>query len=266
MKQNKFLSLPGGFPWAEHIHIYDTLPSTNDLLKNMAANGAPHGSVVIARSQTAGRGRMGRNFYSPAHDGLYCSVLLRPNCSATQLMHLTCAVAVAVCDAMEETFSFRPSIKWTNDIVHNGRKLGGILTELNLDASGNVNSAIIGIGINCNQRPDDFPSDICDFAGSVRGCTGRIVDIDAFTSQILKCLYATSERLLQSKDAIMQAYRHDCITIGKEISVISGDTTFHAIATDIDNDGGLTVICKNGELKTVRSGEVSIRGMYGYVE
>lgn len=266
MNQIEFFSLPGGFPWAEQIHIYDTLPSTNDLLKTMAAEGAPHGTSVVARRQTAGRGRMGRSFYSPDRDGMYCSVLLRPNCPATAIMHLTCAVAVAICDAMEQTFSFRPGIKWTNDIVYQGRKLGGILTELTVDASGNVNSAIIGIGINCNQQLHDFPEDIRGFAGSVRSCTGRFVDIDTFTYQVLKSLYGLSADLLKKKDDIMQTYRRDCITLGKEISVIQGDTVFHAVATAIADDGGLTVTCENGDIKTVQSGEVSIRGMYGYLE
>lgn len=266
MNQKEFFSLPGDIPWAEHIHIYDTLPSTNDLLKTMAAEGAPHGTVVIARCQTAGRGRMGRSFYSPDRNGMYCSVLLRPNCPATTVMHLTCAVAVAVCDAMEHTFSFRPGIKWTNDIVYEGKKLGGILTELTVDASGNVNSAIIGIGINCNQQLQDFPEEIRNFAGSVRSCTGRFVDIDTFTCQVLKSLHAMNVGLLTKKSDIMQTYRHDCITLGKEISVIRGDTVFHAVATAIEDDGGLTVTCENGDTKTVQSGEVSIRGMYGYLE
>ena len=107
-----------------------------------------------------GRGSRGRRFHSPAGSGVYLSVILRPVCDPGALMHLTCAAATAMCDAVEAACGFRPGIKWTNDLVFGRRKLGGILTELRLDHRGLVDFAIVGIGINCLQGPADFPEEL----------------------------------------------------------------------------------------------------------
>ena len=169
-------TLPEGYPFKEHIHCFETIDSTNLQAKTMGQLGAPHGTALIAQAQTAGRGRLGRNFHSPDGQGIYLSMVLRPQCHATQLMHLTCATAVAMCDAVEKAAGFRPGIKWTNDLVHGKHKLGGILTELGLSARGGVDYAIIGIGINCCQQEADFPEDIRDIAGSLTLATGQMVD------------------------------------------------------------------------------------------
>ena len=137
--------LPPGFPWRESIHYYPTIDSTNTQAKHLAAQGAPHGTVLIAGHQTGGRGRLGRSFHSPEGLGIYLSVILRPNCLAKDLMHLTCATAVAMCDAVEAAAAFRPGIKWTNDLIWGKRKLGGILTELSLNPDGAVDYAVVGI-------------------------------------------------------------------------------------------------------------------------
>ena len=159
--------LPKDYPWRELLHHFPTLDSTNDRLKAMARQGAPQGSVIIADHQTAGHGRLGRSFHSPAASGIYLSALLRPQCYPTELMHLTCAAAVAMCDAVENAAGFRPGIKWTNDLVYDKKKLGGILTELGFTSDGRVDYAIIGIGINCCQQTEDFPQEIRSIAGSL---------------------------------------------------------------------------------------------------
>ena len=138
------------------LHRFETIDSTNTYLKQLAEAGAEGGTAVIAHSQTGGRGRLGRSFHSPAGSGIYLSYLLRPNCKPEGLMHLTCAVAVAMCDAVEKTTGLRPGIKWTNDLVWQKRKLGGILTELGFE-NGLVSYAVVGIGINCTQTEEDFP-------------------------------------------------------------------------------------------------------------
>ena len=141
--------LPDNHPWRSSIFWFDTVDSTNTRAKELAAAGAPHGTVLIADRQTGGRGRLGRSFQSPAGMGIYLSLILRPNCPAAQLMHLTCAVAVSTCDAVEQTLNFRPSIKWINDLVAQRRKLAGILTELSVNPrTGFVDYAVVGIGIN----------------------------------------------------------------------------------------------------------------------
>ena len=170
MEQEILNELPPEYPWRDRVHYLPEVDSTNDRLKILAAQGAPQGTAVITDHQTGGHGRRGRSFLSPPGVGIYLSMLLRPECPPADLMHLTCAVGVAMCDAIEKAAGFRPGIKWTNDLVSDRRKLGGILTELRLDKNGNVDYAIIGIGINCCQRETDFPG-CCRFACHGHWCS-----------------------------------------------------------------------------------------------
>ena len=143
MKQNILQHLSPDYPWADKFHYVPETGSTNDDLKALAKEGAPNGTVLMAGSQTGGHGRLGRSFHSPEGSGIYMSLLIRPNCAPTELMHLTCAAAAAMCDAVEDAAGLRPGIKWTNDLVHGKRKLGGILTELGLGPGGSLEYAII---------------------------------------------------------------------------------------------------------------------------
>ena len=166
-------ALPKDYPWRGNVLYFDSIDSTNTYLKKQAILGAPHGTAAIADCQTLGRGRMGRSFQSPGGCGIYLSVLLRPNCPPQDLMHLTCAAAEAMCDAVETTTGLRPGIKWTNDLVVGNRKIAGILTENGLNAQGLVDYAIIGTGINCSQQPEDFPPELRSTAGSLAMALGR---------------------------------------------------------------------------------------------
>ena len=136
MKDSILACLRADYPWKEQLHYFPSMDSTNDRLKAMARQNAPHGTVLIAGRQTAGHGRLGRPFHSPEGAGIYMSILLRPGCPPRELMHLTCAAAVAMCDAVESAAGFRPGIKWTNDLISGKRKLGGILTELSVTPEG----------------------------------------------------------------------------------------------------------------------------------
>lgn len=248
------------------MHYLEETDSTNDQLKKLARQGAPHGTVLIADRQTGGHGRMGRSFHSPGGVGIYFSLLLRPDCAPGELMHLTCATAVAMCDAVEAAAGLRPGIKWTNDLVHGKRKLGGILTELGLSSRGTVDYAIIGIGINCCQSQKDFPEDIRSIAASLTMVTGKEIDRANVAAAMMEALYRMDTILLPEKQAILERYRKDCITIGQEISLFRvGEEVRHGIAADMDNQGALIVEFADGHRETVNSGEVSIRGMYGYL-
>ena len=263
--KNMILShLPGTFPW--QVHWFDTIDSTNTRAKEMARSGAPHGTVLVAGHQTQGRGRMGRSFSSPKDLGIYLSVILRPNCAAEQLMHLTCAAAVAMCDATENTAGIRPKIKWINDLVVNSKKLGGILTELSLvPGSDRVEYAIVGIGINCNQTPADFPEEIRSIATSLLQITGNTPDRSALAAAMIHALMDMDSKLLYQQNTIMDSYRKNCITLGKEVVVLRGDKKRCGTALDVDCSGGLLVRFAGGKEETVSSGEVSVRGLYGYV-
>lgn len=261
-----FSHLPQDFPWNDHIHWFDTIDSTNTRAKQMGMQGAPHGTILIADSQTGGRGRLGRSFHSPVGKGIYLSLLLRPNCHVSQLMHLTCATGIAMCDAVEDATGLRPGIKWTNDLVFSTRKLGGILTELSLDGEGNVAFAVVGIGINCNQNIDEFPEEIRPIATSLAAQAQTSIDRSKVIAAMLTGLYKMSETLLEQRDQMLDCYIQDCVTIGKEISVVRADEVRHGTAVGIDREGALLVHFPDGHTEAVSSGEVSIRGMYGYVD
>jgi len=265
MKTAIFAHLPREFPWADRILYFDTIDSTNTHAKQLAAAGAPHGTVLVAGRQTGGRGRMGRSFHSPADTGIYLSVILRPDCPAARLMHLTCAAAVAMCDALQAVTGLRPGIKWTNDLVWGKKKLGGILTELSLNADSSVAYAVVGIGINCAQQPEDFPEDIRQIATSLAMAAGKTPDRAAVAAAMITALNAMADTLLQDKDAMMAQYRRDCITIGQAISVNQADSVRYGTAVDVDDAGALLVRFSDGSFQAVNSGEVSIRGMYGYI-
>lgn len=264
MKTEILSHLPSDHPWAQTVYWYDTLPSTNAEAKIMAANGALQGTVLLADSQSAGRGRLGRSFHSPAGSGLYLSVVLRPNCPPAELMHLTCAVGIAVCDAVEEALGFRPGIKWINDLVVGEKKLGGILAESSMDPlTGHVSYAVVGIGINCNQLPEDFPKELQSVACSAAMATGASVD-RAHLAAALICHMERMAGNLHERSTIMARYRRDCVTVGKEITVIAGELRRPGRALEVLDNGSLLVEFADGRTTAVSSGEVSVRGLFGY--
>lgn len=265
MKDALLSCLPKTYPWKDRIFCFTSIGSTNDHLKELARQGAPHGTAVLAAHQTNGHGRLGRSFHSPEGKGIYMSLLLRPGCSPLALMHLTCAAAVAMCDAVEAAAGIRPGIKWTNDLVVDRKKLGGILTELSLSPQGNVDYAIIGIGINCRQQESDFPEEICRIACSLDMVTEKMNDPVKLAAAMLESLHQMDQCLLSDKETMLERYRADCITLGQEISLVRGEEVRYGKALSVDAEGALVVTFPDGTTESVNSGEVSVRGMYGYV-
>lgn len=252
-----------GHPWGSCIHYFNEIDSTNTYAKALAIQGAPEGTVVIADAQTAGRGRLGRSFVSAKNMGIYLSVILRPNCKPAECMHLTCAAGVAACKAIDNACGTLPKIKWTNDLVLGKRKLGGILTELSIDRNtGNIDWVIIGIGINCCQQEADFPPEISQIACSLGIATEDRVQIAV---HLIDELYRIGQKLLIEQAEIMDHFRSMCITTGQKICLLRADTVRYGTALDICNDGSLIVAFEDGSIEAVASGEVSIRGMYGYL-
>ena len=251
-------------PWCDRVHWYDEIGSTNDLARQMAYEGCPSGTCILAGKQTDGHGRMGRSFSSPAGMGVYLSCILRPNCKPEQLMHLTCAAAVAAADAVKDAAGIDCGIKWTNDLVVGTKKLGGILTALQIDPNtGLVSAAILGIGINCLQSKGDFPPELRDMATSLAMHTKRC-DPAALAAALIRRLQQMDGQLHERKQ-IMVSYKTRCVTLGKEVSWMAGDTLYHGTALDLDGNGGLVLQLSDGTQKIAAFGEVSIRGMYGYL-
>lgn len=263
MKDQILRYLPEDHPWKDQISWFDTIDSTNTRAKAMALAGAPHGSVLIADRQTSGRGRLGRTFLSPGGCGIYMSAILRYACPPIELMHLTCAVGTAMCDAVACAAGVRPGIKWINDLVIGKKKLAGILVEL-VTVPGEV-CAIVGIGINCCQKAEDFDPAIRDTACSLLSATGKMPDRAALAANMVVALRRMDETLFTGKAAMLDAYRRGCVTLGQEISLVRGDEVRHGTAVDMDDEGALLVHFCDGHTETVNSGEVSVRGMYGYI-
>ena len=264
MLKNILTLLAPEYPWGQELQYYEEISSTNTCLKDMARAGAPEGTALIARRQTGGRGRLGRSFQS-AEGGVYLSLLLRPRCSPDDLMHLTCAVAVAMCDAVEAACGLRSGIKWTNDLVYGRKKLGGILTELGFGPKGTVDYCVLGIGINCCQQEEDFPPELRDMAASLSMVTGKPLSPDVLAARMLENLWEMSAVLLSEKSNILSRYRENCVTLGQDVSVVRSDSLRHGKALDITDSGALLVQYSDGSREAVNSGEVSIRGMYGYL-
>ncbi len=266
MKERIFNMLPAECPWRDTLHWYKSTDSTNTRAKALAKAGAPHGTPVLAGTLSAWRGRIVRSFQSPAGACVYLSVILRPGCTPAELMHLTCAAGVAMCEAVEAAAGITADLKWINDLVWQRKKLGGILTELAIDpTNGLVEYAVVGIGINCLQKSTDFPPEIADIATSLSLAAGYRIDPAALAAQMILALSRMVPLLLPQKQEIMSTYRSRCITLGQPVKVLRGEAGVPAQAVDMDDDGGLIVAFADGHTETVNSGEVSVRGFYGYV-
>ena len=248
--------LHGGSADCNVIVLHET-DSTNDELKRRAAGGCPAGTVLIAERQTGGKGRLGRSFYSPPRGGLYMSVLLRPSIPASECMAVTACTAVAVAAAVEQICGRRAEIKWVNDIMLDGKKLCGILTEGALSAeTGLFEYLVIGIGVNVASA--GFPEELREVAASMFG------DVEnppraAVAAAILNLLYDKLKMLPQR--TFMEEYRARSCVIGKEIIMTdfaAGGAKSMARALDVDDDGGLIVEMPDG-VRKLHSGEVSVR-------
>lgn len=264
MDKQKILNALGDHPWRDNLQIYDTVDSTNTLARKLASEGAPSGTVVVADCQTAGRGRMGRSFVSIKGLGLYFSLILRPKLPPDKLLHLTPMVAVAACDAVEEAAGLRPQVKWINDLIINERKLAGILTESSMNfETGKLDYLIIGIGINCQHEPEDFPQGLN--AISLKTALGHGVSREELTAALMRSLEKMQAALVGGKGIWMERYREDCLTVGRRVKVICRETETPAFAMGIDENGGLLVRYDDGREDVVSYGEVSVRGEQGYI-
>ena len=266
MEQAIRAALSPDYPWADRFHYFDTIDSTNNFLKRQALLGAPHGTVAVADCQTGGMGRLGRSFQSPGGVGIYLSMLLRPECPQEQLMHLTCAVGAAMCDAVEASAGFRPGIKWTNDLVLNGKKLCGILTEIGLEGESHALDYLVpGIGINVAQTPEDFGPELAATATSLSCELGRPVRRADIAVAVIRALDRMYAGFPQNKPEYLERYRADCLTPGNQVQLITPNSRREAYAVEIDDQFRLVVEFPDGTRQALSAGEVSVRGMYGYV-
>ena len=243
------------------LRVYRTISSTNTTLKQLAEHGAEEGCVLLAEEQTAGRGRLGRSFHSPPRSGLYMSLLLRPQLSAREATRITACAAVAVAEAVEALTGKRAEIKWVNDVLVDGKKVCGILTEgaINIETGG-MQYVIVGIGINIRTPEGGFPEELRPIAGALQ---------TEAEGEDLRCRLAAEvlDRLMDfygilPEDGCYEAYKERSGILGREINILPlNGEPIPATAMDIEPDYSLRVRLADGTEKNLSSGEVSIRPM-----
>lgn len=244
---------------ALRVRIEAETSSTNDDARAAAAAGAPHGTVIAAGMQTAGRGRRGRAFLSPPGTGLYLSIVLRPAIPAEQAIRITTAAAVAVCRAAEELTSCTASIKWVNDVYIRERKVCGILTEAAFTPeSGQLEYAVLGIGVNVTEPAGGFPPELAGIAGAL--LPERRSDARArLLTLILSHFFSLYDSLADG--TYIDEYRRRCFVLGRRVRVISADgaSAYEAEAVGVDGECRLVVRTPDGASAALSSGEISVR-------
>lgn len=244
----------------QSIYFYEETDTTNNRARELALEGASEGTLVVAEKQTAGRGRRGKVWESPLGTGIWMSLVLRPQIAPTEASVLTLLCGLATAEAIEAETGLSAGIKWPNDILINGKKAVGILTEMDCEMS-EVHFVIPGIGINVNTA--SFPPEIAEIATSLYLECGKTVSRRRLVHKVLERLEEHYETFLRTGSfaAMLEDYRKHCITLGKEVHVL-GREPFFAEALDITPEGELLVRrADNGKEEVVFSGEVSIRGV-----
>ncbi|WP_084786842.1 biotin--[acetyl-CoA-carboxylase] ligase [Bacillus tuaregi] len=242
----------------QNIHYEEKIDSTQKMALQLSLDGASEGTVVIAEEQTAGRGRMARTWFSPKYTGVWMSVILRPQLLPHKAPQLTLVTAVAVVQAIEELASIKPQIKWPNDILLNGKKITGILTELQAE-SDRINSVIIGIGMNVNQEQEMYPEELRSIATSLRIETGKSINRAELIRLVLaKLEYLYDLYLQEGFEPIKILWESYAISIGKMITarMVQGD--LYGKALGITDDGALMLEDETGKVHLVYSADIEL--------
>lgn len=225
---------------------------------------APHGTLVVADAQDAGRGRLGRSWQSPAGSNIYMSILLRPDIEPDKAPMLTLVMALSVAEAVKSISGLDGKIKWPNDIVLNKKKICGILTEMDLECE-KIRQVVIGVGMNVNMQ--EIPEDIKETATSLWLETGCIFDKEALIARVVERFEENYETFVQMGDlsGLMEKYNALLINKGNEVRVLEPEREYNGYALGIDHKGELLVEKEDGRIEHIFAGEVSVRGLYGYV-
>ena len=242
-----------------HLYVAPSVTSTNDWACEMSGH-AEDGSVFLAECQTKGRGRQEKFWSSTLKEGLFFSILLYPPMAPCHVMRMTLCAGMAVCKGIFDVTGIMPGIKWPNDVVWNGKKLCGILSEMRAEAE-RIIHVIIGIGINVNQK--SFSEELNGIGTSLQIITGQEWNRNHLLAAICN-RFEEYEQLLLENRLPMDEYRQMCMTLGKKVHVISVLEEYEATAMDVTDEGELIVELPQGVKKSVGSGEVSVRGLLGY--
>lgn len=246
------------------IIYYKQLDSTNTEAARLATEGAAHGIVVVADAQTSGKGRRGRQWESPAGENIYMSILLRPDCVPDRAPMLTLVMAYSVAKVLRELGFTDVQIKWPNDLVLSNKKICGILTEMQLKET-EIDYVVVGVGINVNTS--EFPTDLKETATSLYLEGRRILDREMIVESVVEHFDKEYQQFLEFRDLsfLKEEYNDMLINVGREVRVLEPGNEYTAYAQGINSEGELMVRTSNGEEKAIYAGEVSVRGVYGYV-
>lgn len=250
--------------WGQETMFFEEVDSTNNVAKKMAEEGAPHGRLVIAENQNAGKGRRGRTWSSPEGTGIWMTFILRPQIHPQAASMLTLVAAMAVRKAVYTETGLETVIKWPNDIVAGGRKICGILTEMSAELEW-INYVVVGVGINANIWK--FPDEISDKATSLFLETGRTVDRSRMVSAYGNAFEEYYNRFVEtgSLALLKEEYNSYLANFHNQVKILDAGGDFVGISKGINDAGELVVTDAEGTERIVRSGEVSVRGIYGYV-
>ena len=238
------------------IHVFEETTSTNDVVEKFARDGVKEGAVVFAEAQTKGRGRLGRKWMSPTHQGLWFSVLLRPALRPQETTQLTVISATALRRAIQNVTGLSAEIKWPNDLLLGGKKIAGILTEMSAEVD-RVRHVILGIGLDVNQT--DFPPELRAIATSLKMESGEGICRAELAAEILRELDADYAEIGTGNfTAVADEWESACVTIGKNVVVQVGDRKFRGHAESLDEDGALLVRTEHGHLERVIGGDVTL--------
>lgn len=243
---------------------YEEIDSTNTEARRKSVSGAKEGFVVIADKQNAGKGRRGRTWESPAGENLYFSLLLRPEIPPEKAPMLTLVMAYSVARVIRSLYGMQAQIKWPNDLLLDGKKVCGILTEMHLQ-HGRIEDVIVGTGINVNG--EQFPQELLDKAASLYQQAKKKLDRKELLEAVLQEFEKKYEIFLECQDLsyLQDAYNQMLINKDREVLVLEPGNEYKAIALGINQEGELLVKKEDGEIEAVFAGEVSVRGIYGYV-
>jgi len=240
------------------IRVFEQTTSTNDVIEKLARDGVKEGVVVFAESQTNGRGRLGRKWISPERKGLWFSILLRPDLRPQETTQLTVASAAALRRAIESETGLKPEIKWPNDILVGGKKVAGILTELNAELD-RVKHVILGIGVDVNLGTGEFPPELRKLATSLKIESGKAVERPELAAAILRELDFDYARICAGKFAVVaDEWEAQCATIGHDVTVQIGGRKIRGRAESLNDDGALLVRTEHGHLERITGGDVTL--------
>jgi BirA family biotin operon repressor/biotin-[acetyl-CoA-carboxylase] ligase len=250
--------LPDNLIVGRDIRVFEETNSTNDVAEKLARDGVKEGVVVFAEAQKKGRGRLGRQWLSPARKGLWFSVLLRPDMRPQAATQLTVAAATALARAIRRQTNLTPEIKWPNDILMRGKKVAGILTELSAELD-RVRYLIIGIGVDVNLANEDLPPDLRKIATSLRIESGQPVSRPDLAAAVLRELDADYARVRAGEfEAVADEWEEQCTTIGRAVTIRIGDRVQRGVAEALDAEGALLLRTQHGRLERILGGDVTI--------